>query len=1558
MAKVQNTFLKSKMNKDLDARIVPNNEYREATNVQISRSENSEVGALENVLGNQSVLNFETLTEATGLKCIGQLPNELNNTVYLFLTNNTESLYAPTNKNYIVSYNPLTLQEAILVEGAFLNFSTLNPIYGVNILEGLLFWSDNRNQPRKIDVTLANRFYYTTEDQISVAKYNPYQCMELYQASTLASTSTVPYETTMKDVTSKALPNGGVGTVEGNGAAGTTTINIPAGGFKGDIVTGAPYDDAATIGYITSPSASITMIETGGVNATVVSNTYVVPTTPVGNPDPPYFTVVITGGNFPTIPSNASYDIVFNPNPYYNAQFPGDADYLEDKFVRFSYRFKFENNEYSIFAPFTQTTFIPKQDGYFMYLDELGLPKVDDQTNTYRSTVASFVENKVDDIRLRIPLPFKNYELADKLKITEIDILYRESDGLSVKVVDTITNQQILESSATCIVNGAVTASSTIVVDNIIGGIKAGDTVSGVGLNDVALTTFPATVSSFNSTTNTIVLSEAVTLQNDVVLTINDPEYFVYNYQSTKPFKTLPEFQTTRVYDKTPVRALAQEISGNRVIYGNYIDKHTPPAAIDYNVACTEKAEFSINEISVSSFQSYSNTNIIIVDVTNAKDRDFIVSGMIFTSDSIGAIIPDDTFISNVVLGPAGNQVTITLTNNVTISTGDIIILQPGGDVQNFTSRIEYPNHSVKTNRNYQVGFVLSDRYGRQSSVILSNNTEELTINNITYAGSTLYSPYIGEVVDPDEWAGNSLKLLVNNPITGASTGLYNGDTASLNYNPTGWYSYKIVVKQTEQDYYNVYLPGIMAAYPNDATLELGNTSHAVLINDNINKVPRDLNEVGPEQRQFRSSVQLFGRVENTSVSVTSPNVGDSNTQYYPGRSSDTVSTISTVNDLFDYNPISPDQPNYFPQFYDLNSNPLIARISTESKIGQISTTNYSPSSAVVEADVDNNFIIPITSTTGTPASNDLVSGQNIPDEVYIDTILAPAGADAKGITTDVVGGSPASGFLQVETAQLSGVITAGSIITGHADIPEGTTVVGYSTGDGLPANVLQCSEVITGVPQGTRLTFTAVPGKINLKSADGAAFRISVKAETVLSFSETTGSPDFDIDIPGIQYLAVYETEPVESLLDIFWETSTAGLISELNDAILNSSDAGGAFSGFNLNPFTEGLANGSAILQAPFQLTTNFGDVITGGALVLTSVTELLNGIPGIDVSNYFILDEPVTDFWTIKTTQVYYDTVFYFFDDQAEKRSFRFTFTSTVNSQENIIIEDAFLANEEPVITPTSLSTIYTNITVTTPLLPGVGLQGVNGANNTVLCRSDLNWSIFWVRQSLNSAANDVTSSNLFSLSTNNNTTTSTLDAQISNLVGTDMPSDVFYLRLLLEDAGGEDIIDIVIDFRLLIPSGNIFNSLTEGTCQGDTQPDYYPATYIVIDANVPGAIPSTYGRYYFTRGMFEDYGTNGYSLVSYSGGNLITLPLNAPDAAGNQAVQSGSGFNCPVWFFVAAPGTFNDLEDLVGDYECDCDFGSTINITTQGCQSNQCGTTIPQHPDVTGYAFQII
>ena len=39
---------------------------------------------------------------------------------------------------------------------------------------------------------------------------------------------------------------------------------------------------------------------------------------------------------------------------------------------------------------------------------------------------------------------------------------------------------------------------------------------------------------------------------------------------------------------------------------------------------------------------------------------------------------------------------------------------------------------------------------------------------------------------------------------------------------------------------------------------EQNKTAHIVLINDNINKIPRDLTEVGPDQKQYRSSVELF----------------------------------------------------------------------------------------------------------------------------------------------------------------------------------------------------------------------------------------------------------------------------------------------------------------------------------------------------------------------------------------------------------------------------------------------------------------------------------------------------------------------------------------------------------------------------------------------------------------------------------------------------------------------------------------------------------------------------
>ena len=208
MGEVKNAFIKSKMNKDLDARLLPSGEYRNAINTQVSKSEGAGVGSLENALGNGVGVDFFTLTGVNGLTSIGSLANELNDTMYVFLTNNTAAAYDKDAKNFIIAYNTLTNASSILVQGAFLNFSTLNKIYGINVLENLLFWTDNRNQPRKINLSraLESSTYYSIEDQISVAKYNPYQSIELYRESDLAPGN---YDTTLYDVVSKFYPGGG-----------------------------------------------------------------------------------------------------------------------------------------------------------------------------------------------------------------------------------------------------------------------------------------------------------------------------------------------------------------------------------------------------------------------------------------------------------------------------------------------------------------------------------------------------------------------------------------------------------------------------------------------------------------------------------------------------------------------------------------------------------------------------------------------------------------------------------------------------------------------------------------------------------------------------------------------------------------------------------------------------------------------------------------------------------------------------------------------------------------------------------------------------------------------------------------------------------------------------------------------------------------------------------------------------------------------------------------------------------------------------------------------------
>ena len=184
MPKIQNSFLKGKMNKDLDERLVPKGEYREAQNILITQSESSDVGAIENIQGNILAVPMPSITG--DMETIGYCADVLSKKVFWFITDftgdsgdvRTMSRAQSTNTCQILmaDLNDTSAEAKIIVQGHFLNFSKDHLITGVNLIDDLLFWTDNYNQPRKINVTkaIADNTYYTKEAQISVAKVSPF----------------------------------------------------------------------------------------------------------------------------------------------------------------------------------------------------------------------------------------------------------------------------------------------------------------------------------------------------------------------------------------------------------------------------------------------------------------------------------------------------------------------------------------------------------------------------------------------------------------------------------------------------------------------------------------------------------------------------------------------------------------------------------------------------------------------------------------------------------------------------------------------------------------------------------------------------------------------------------------------------------------------------------------------------------------------------------------------------------------------------------------------------------------------------------------------------------------------------------------------------------------------------------------------------------------------------------------------------------------------------------------------------------------------------------------
>ena len=142
MPEIQNNFSRGRMNKDLDERLIPKGEYRDALNIQISTSEGSDVGTVQNLLGNARIENVI----GGSWTCVGAISDEKNNRFFWFLHN--------PSRDAIYEYNVDTKTTTPVIIDTNLDVLKFqgNIITGINIIDDILLWTDDHNEPRKINI--------------------------------------------------------------------------------------------------------------------------------------------------------------------------------------------------------------------------------------------------------------------------------------------------------------------------------------------------------------------------------------------------------------------------------------------------------------------------------------------------------------------------------------------------------------------------------------------------------------------------------------------------------------------------------------------------------------------------------------------------------------------------------------------------------------------------------------------------------------------------------------------------------------------------------------------------------------------------------------------------------------------------------------------------------------------------------------------------------------------------------------------------------------------------------------------------------------------------------------------------------------------------------------------------------------------------------------------------------------------------------------------------------------------------------------------------------------
>jgi len=1379
MAEIKNSFLKSKMNKDLDDRLVPNGEYRDAVNISVGRSEGDDVGALENILGNEEVHSN------TGLTCIGLYFDNIGNRIFEFLTNYTDPkplqlIPADTTDTCKIRVKSFDGSQPYytLVEGSFLNFSMGKDflIHSVNLVENQLFWTDNRNQPRKINIDLAinDPNHYKYEWQISVAKYSPITPISLVKkASLLVDSATTNSTVRLKKAGANGVPEVGM-TVITNG---TTSCNF---------VTVLTVDDSQTNFY------ELTL--TDAINVSVDDIVYL----------------------FISTMTNEST----NPN------WPGDPDYLEAKYVRFSFRFKYEDDEYSTFAPFSQIAFIPKQKGYFIDGDE---------KDAFRSTVIRWFENNVNQIALLIPLPSKATQILTRYKISEIDVLYKESDSRVVKILETLTAAQIQANN-------------------------------------------------------------------------NESNVYEYVYKSQKPYRSLAENQTTRVYDKVPVRAISQEVSGNRVIYGNYFEGWTPPPSLNYKLTFQEKGDSFDNFIEYPNHTVKENRNyqvgVILADKYNRQS-----SVILSTLDDISSSAIEK---GSTIFAPYSS---VTSPYNVKCYNGSAIrfLLESSiSSARNIPTGV--PGLYAVQQKN---GFAINAGAVSNTSYTFTFDTTS-TFDNIPSIGQYLrgeYQDYVEITAITGPSLSNAYTITCNEDISLK----YNTNKAlpssvedvkfSYLLNKDGWYSYKIVVRQQEVDYYNSYLAGMLKGYPLQqtsgsntvyTTISPGNnlpdyvmpeiqhgvnttdfpvgeenkTAHVVLINDNINKIPRDLSEVGPDQTQYRSSEELFGRVENfesvcelTETTGYIPLASQAMVNYIEYDSSDPnlpscIARLRVGDGVEGVGSNNTGSINYPDDWY---KNTVINRIDQDFALDAVDT---SLNSVTNNTDVELSTLNATLGSWFATAGVGVIQATNNNDETFA----------TDGVTNLTVSNVDNTGAKTIITFNTAVDIGAGGVI--KFKYPQGTGRIYFQPSQlVLSSNQSGSTMSFKFFLEENRQYYPATKADVVSTIADAKTLGFlpntldNVRGTASLNFYNLETNPLIGristvkpIGVSGgsmVPFLSIYETKPVESALEVFWETASTGLISDINEDVQTGFDGVVGFSTLNYKHVedqdyqgvgtTTGASDAKWITDAFFMVDQQ-GTNLTSA--VINSFTVTTQTVPVQDISSKFELVSNYT------TTGEYRFAIasdnFVFNHDADELENYTFTCNVTYDGVTSDFIFNGRLQNVSPEIDPACNTYSVSSDNTNTGTL--VTMTGNNGS--FIQSSSDLFWEI----------DPSTNTNNYFTLQNVNNEAVITITQNNPNGLPT---TGVYNLTIRLTDAW---------DYTNNSPTGTINSGVYDSKrveCSGAAANLDITIGTPSVNPCIQGAIPVTgFGGNYGELPVYNrSYAING-GVPSCDGQNMSADSGNQP------------------------------------------------------------------------------